>query len=171
MSVTGPPDEQDRVDSSATYGFATDIVAVEVDPETYAIEIVEYISVHDAGRILNPMLVEGQVYGATVHGIGGALYEEFRYDDNGQLTNASFMDYLCPTATESPTMSIDHLETPSPFSLLGAKGVGEGSSMSAPAALANAIADAVEPLGVSISALPITPDTLFSAVQEIEEEA
>ena len=171
LSVTSPPDEDDRVDSSATYGFATDIVAVEVDPETYAIEIVEYISVHDAGKILNPMLVEGQVYGATVHGIGGALYEEFRYDENGQLTNASFMDYLCPTATESPTMSIDHLETPSPFSLLGAKGVGEGSSMSAPAALANAIADAVEPLGVSISALPITPDTLFSAVQEVKEEA
>lgn len=171
LSVTGPPDEQDRVDSSATYGFATDIVAVEVDPETYAIEIVEYISVHDAGRILNPMLVEGQIYGAATHGIGGALYEEFRYNDNGQLVNASFMDYLCPTATESPKLSIDHLETPSPFSVLGAKGVGEGNSMSAPAALANAVADAVEPLGVSISALPITPDTLFSAVQDVEEGA
>src|SRR3712207_8763326 len=87
-------------------------VAVEVDPETYDIKIVSYSTVHDAGRILNPMIVEGQIYGAAVHGIAGALYEEFRYNEDGQLVTSSFMDYLCPTATEAPRLSMDHIETP-----------------------------------------------------------
>lgn len=171
LPVTAAPNEEDQVDSSATYGFLTDIVAVEVDPETYDIRIVGYTTVHDAGRILNPMIVDGQIYGGTVHGIGGALYEEFRYNEDGQLVTGSFMDYLCPTATESPRLSIDHIETPSPFSLLGAKGLGEGNSMSAPAAIANAIADAMQPEGLHVTELPITPSRLFSAVHEHTEDA
>src|SRR5919198_2880551 len=162
--VTAPPDERDQVNSSATYAFATDIVAVEVDPDTFDVRIVQYTTVHDAGRILNPMLVEGQIYGATVHGLGGAFFEEFKYDADGQLLTGSLMDYLCPTATESPRLVIDHLETPSPVTLLGAKGVGEGNCMSTPPALANAVADALRPLGVHINSLPITPDALFQAV-------
>jgi 2-furoyl-CoA dehydrogenase large subunit len=170
LSITAPPNEEDQVDSSATYGFLADIAVVEVDPETYEIQIVSYTTVHDAGRILNPMLVDGQIYGATVHGIGGAFYEELRYNEDGQLVTGSFMDYLCPTATESPQMSIDHIETPSPFSLLGAKGLGEGNSMSAPAALANAVADAMQPVGLRVTQLPITPSTLYSAVHERKED-
>jgi 2-furoyl-CoA dehydrogenase large subunit len=171
LPITAPPNEEDQVDSSATYGFVTDIVAVEVDPETYDIKIVSYSTVHDAGRILNPMIVEGQIYGAAVHGIAGALYEEFRYNEDGQLVTSSFMDYLCPTATEAPRLSMDHIETPSPFTLLGAKGVGEGNTMSAPPALANAIADAMRPSGLRISELPITPNTLFEAVHKSTEVA
>ena len=170
MSITAAPNEEDQVDSSATYGFLADIAVVEVDPETYDIRIVSYTTVHDAGRILNPMLVDGQIYGGAAHGIGGTFYEEFRYNEDGQLVTGNFMDYLCPTATETPQMTIDHIETPSPFSLLGAKGLGEGNSMSAPAALANAVSDAVRPLGLSITELPITPSTLFSAIHERREE-
>jgi 2-furoyl-CoA dehydrogenase large subunit len=165
LRATPPPNAQDQVNSSATYGFVADLVAVEVDPETLDIRIVEYTTVHDSGRILNPMLVEGQIYGATVHGIGGALYEEFKYDANGQLLTGSLMDYLCPTAVEAPRLVIDHIETPSPLSLLGAKGVGEGNSMSAPPAIANALADALRPRGIRVTSLPVTPDMLLAALQ------
>ena len=171
LQITSAPNEEDQVDSSATYGFLADIVVVEVDAETYDIKIVDYITVHDSGRILNPMIVDGQIYGGAAHGIGGAFYEEFRYNEDGQPVTGNFMDYLCPTATETPRMTIDHIETPSPFSLLGAKGVGEGNSMSAPAALANAVSDALRPLGLSITELPITPSTLFSAIHERTEDA
>jgi 2-furoyl-CoA dehydrogenase large subunit len=164
LPVTTPPDEEDKVDSSATYGFLVDVIAVEIDPDTFEIEMTEYTSIHDAGTILNPMLVEGQIYGAAVHGLGGALFEEFVYNDDGQLVTGSFMDYLCPTAAESPIMTLDHIETPSPYSLLGAKGAGEGNSMSAPAALVNAIADAMKPAGLHISELPINPTKLFDAI-------
>jgi 2-furoyl-CoA dehydrogenase large subunit len=163
--VTTPPDAHDQVNSSATYAFATDIVAVEVDPDTFEVRILDYTTVHDAGRILNPLLVEGQIYGAANHGLGGALFEELGYDADGQLQTASLMDYLCPTAAESPRLTIDHLETPSPVTLLGAKGVGEGNSMSTPPALANAIADALRPLGVNLTRLPATPDRLFHLSQ------
>ena len=171
LPVTTAPNEEDQADSSATYGFVADIVALEVDPETYDIRITDYVTVHDAGTILNPMLVEGQIYGGTIHGVGGALLEEFRYNEDGQMVTGSFMDYLCPTATESPRLSIDHIETPSPFSLLGAKGMGEGNTMSAPPALANAVADAMKPAGVRVTELPITPSKLFSLAQEFTEEA
>jgi 2-furoyl-CoA dehydrogenase large subunit len=171
LRVTAPPNEEDQVDSSACYGFLTDIAVVEVDPETYEIRIIDYVSVHDAGRILNPTLADGQIYGAVAHGIGGTFYEEFRYDEDGQLVTASFLDYLVPTAMETPRLTIDHIETPSPFSLLGAKGLGEGNSMSTPAALANAVSDAMHPLGLSIKELPIKPGTLYSAVHERKEDA
>jgi CO/xanthine dehydrogenase Mo-binding subunit len=117
--------------------------------------------VHDAGTIINPLLVEGQVQGATLHGIASALLEEMRYDENGQLLTASFMDYLKPTAVEAPTIMTDHLETPSPFTALGAKGVGEGGAVPAPACIANAVEDALWSLGVRISELPITPERVW----------
>ncbi len=170
LPITAAPNEEDEVDSSATYGFVTDVVAVEIDPETYDIRVVDYVTIHDSGRILNPMLVDGQIYGATAHGIGGTFFEEFSYNEDGQLTTGTFVDYLCPTATEIPQLTIDHIETPSPFSLLGAKGVGEGNSMSAPAALANAVADAMKPVGLHVTELPITPGRLFSAIHEQGED-
>ena len=159
------------MNSSATYAFVADIATVEIDPVTFDIRITHYTTVHDAGRILNPMLVEGQIYGATVHGIGGALFEEFKYDADGQLLTGSLMDYLCQTATESPRLVIDHLETLSPVTLLGAKGVGEGNCMSTPPVLANAVADALRPLGVHINSLPITPESLFAAARSLQTPA
>ncbi len=171
LPVTKPPDEEDQVNSSATYGFLVDIVAVEIDPDTYDLKIANYTTVHDAGKLLNPMIVDGQIYGGVAHGIGGTLLEEFRYNDEGQLVTGSFMDYLCPTATEIPNIDIDHIETPSPLSLLGAKGLGEGNAMSAPAALANAVSDALRSHGIRISKLPITPSGIFSDIHERGEAA
>jgi 2-furoyl-CoA dehydrogenase large subunit len=158
-------DEQDRVNSSNTYGFIAEVVLVEVDRETGRLEILKLVSVHDAGVIVNPQRVEGQVYGGLAHGIGGALYEELAYDANGQFLAGSFMDYLCPTAMEIPEIAIGHTCTPSPFSTIGTKGCGEGSAMTAPAAIANAVNDALAPLGVTINELPLTPTRIWTAMR------
>lgn len=165
FSQAGPPDTQDRINSSNTYGFIAEVVVVEVDPETGEPKILKYISVHDAGTIINPQLVEGQIYGGALHGIGGALYEELAYDGNGQLLTGTFVDYLCPTAAVAPKLDIGHVVSPSPFTVLGSKGCGESSSMTAPAAIANAVADALAPLGVRINELPLTPDRLWRLLQ------
>jgi 2-furoyl-CoA dehydrogenase large subunit len=163
------PDEFDRVDSSNTYSFITDVMAVEVDRDTAEVKIVHYTSVHDCGVILNPMLVEGQIYGSALHGIGGAMYEELKYADDGQFLTATFMDYLCPTAMEAPAISISHVVTPSPFTVLGSKGCGESSSMSAPIVLANAVDDALHPLGIEITELPVTPNSLWHLMRGARE--
>ncbi len=157
-------DEQDRVNSSNTYGFIAEIVMVEVDRETGEIEFLKFVSVHDAGVIINPQRVEGQVYGGLVHGIGGAMYEDLAYDENGQFLAGSFMDYLCPTAMEIPPLAIGHTCTPSPFSTVGTKGCGEGSAMTAPAAIANAVNDALSTTGVQINELPLTPSKIWTAM-------
>lgn len=160
------PDDQDRVNSSQLYGFVGEIVAVEIDPETGEIQLQHYYSMHDAGRILNPMLVEGQIWGAVLHGLAGAMYEELVYDENGAFLSGTFMDYLCPTAMEAPPLTIGHVEYPTPASLTGAKGVGESSSETAPAAIANAVADALKPLGIEITSLPITPSKVWALLRE-----
>jgi len=159
-------DEQDRVNSSNTYGYIAEVACVEVDAETGALEIKKYVSVHDAGVIINPQRVEGQVYGGVAHGIGGALYENLAYDENGQFLAGSFVDYLCPTAMELPKLDIDHVSTPSPFSTVGTKGCGEGSAMTAPALLANAVSDAFAQYGVEMNSLPLTPNAVWQALQE-----
>ena len=138
-----PPDDDDRVNSSACYGFVADVCVVEIDPETAEIAVRSYVTVHDAGRLLNPLLADGQVRGGLAHGLGAALLEEHRYDEDGNLMTATFLDYLPPTATELPRVVSAHLESPSPLTPLGAKGLGEGTTMSAPAAIANAVADAL----------------------------
>ncbi len=154
-------DQQDRVNSSNTYGFIAEVMAVEVDPDTAAITIVKYVTVHDAGTIINPMIAEGQIYGGALHGLGGALFEEMAYDDSGQPLAGTFMDYLVPTASEAPEIEIDHVISPSPLTTLGSKGLGESSSMTVPAVIANAVTDALSPLGVKITELPMTPSTLW----------
>jgi 2-furoyl-CoA dehydrogenase large subunit len=159
------PDAQDRVNSSNTYGFIAEVMAVEVDPETAAIKILRYVTVHDAGVVINPMIAQGQIYGGALHGLGGALYEELVYDEEGQLLTGSFMDYLVPTASEAPTIEIGHVESPSPLTTLGAKGLGEASSMTVPAVLANAVSDALKPLGIQITELPITPSRLWHLME------
>jgi 2-furoyl-CoA dehydrogenase large subunit len=161
----GPPAADDKINSSNTYGFITDVIAVEIDRATWRPRILKYISVHDAGTIINPKLVEGQVYGGAVHGLGGALLEEFRYDEDGQFLSGSFADYTCLGAMEAPTIEIGHVESPSPLTPLGSKGCGESSSETAPAAVANAIADALRPLGVRPQHFPATPARLWELVQ------
>jgi 2-furoyl-CoA dehydrogenase large subunit len=148
------PDEDDRVASSAAHGFLVDIAVVEVERDTGAVRLLDYVSVHDAGRLLNPLVVEGQVRGGFAHGVGAALFEHVAYDEDGNLLTGTFMDYLCPTAADIPSVRSEHLETPSPFTALGAKGLGEGTTMSAPVAIANAVADA---LGIDAVELPLTP--------------
>ena len=139
----GPPDEQDRVASAVTFGFICDLAAVEIDPATGRIEVRKYVSVHDVGKVLNPLIVEGQIVGGFAHGIGGALLEEMVYDADGNPLSGSFADYLCITAPEMPKLTVGHVDTPSPHTALGAKGMGDGCSMLAPTAIANAVADAL----------------------------
>jgi 2-furoyl-CoA dehydrogenase large subunit len=152
------PDEQDRVASSAAHGFIVDVAVVDVDRETGRVTVLDYVSVHDAGRLLNPLLADGQVRGGFAHGAAAALFERTVYDEDGNLLTASFMDYLCPTAPDLPLLRVGHRETPSPFTPLGAKGLGEGNTMSVPAAIANAVADA---LGVEQVEPPFTPPRVW----------
>jgi 2-furoyl-CoA dehydrogenase large subunit len=165
FTVAKAVDADDRVNSSNTYGFIAEVMAVEVDPATAAIRIVKYVTVHDAGTVINPMIVEGQIYGGALHGLGGALYEELAYDDDGQLLTGTFMDYLVPTASEAPEIDIEHVVSPSPLTTLGSKGLGESSSMTVPAVIANAVSDALGPLGISITELPMTPSRLHALIE------
>lgn len=157
--------EGDQINSSAGYGFGADLAVVEVDPETLKVTILTYYSVHDAGTILHPSIAEGQVKGAALHGIGAALYEELMYDENGQFLNSTYMDYICPGVNETPKMVTGHIETPSPLNVLGSKGIGEASSQTAPVVIANAVENALEPLGVKIDRLPLSPHFLWSLKQ------
>jgi 2-furoyl-CoA dehydrogenase large subunit len=156
------PDDEDRVASSAAHGFIVDVAVVEVDRATGAVTVLDYTTVHDAGRLLNPLLADGQVRGGFAHGAGAALYEHVVYDPDGNLLTSTFMDYVCPTAPDLPRLSIGHRETPSPFTPLGAKGLGEGNTMSVPAAVANAVADA---LGVDAVELPLTPARVWELLR------
>jgi 2-furoyl-CoA dehydrogenase large subunit len=156
-----PPDDDDRVASSAAHGFIADVAVVEVDRQTGEVRVLDYVTVHDAGRLLNPLLAEGQIRGGFAHGAGAALFERIVYDEDGNLLTGTFMDYLCPTAPDLPAPTIAHVETPSPFTPLGAKGLGEGDTMSVPAAIANAVADA---LGRDDVELPLTPGRVWELV-------
>ncbi len=154
----GPPDERDRVAPAVTFGFVCDLAAIEIDPATGRIDIVKYVSVHDVGTILNASIVEGQIHGGFAHGLGGALMEEMVYDAEGNFQSGSFADYLCITAPEMPPLTVGHVTTRSPQGGLGAKGMGDGSSMLAPTAIANAAADA---LGREDIELPLTLDRVW----------
>ncbi|TVT18622.1 xanthine dehydrogenase family protein molybdopterin-binding subunit [Amycolatopsis acidiphila] len=150
----------DQINSSLCYGFVAELAVVRIEPATRQLTLEKVVTVHDAGTILNPTLLEGQVHGALAQALGGAMYEEMRYTDAGQPT-ATFMDYLCPTSAETTyELDSDHLVTPSPLTRLGAKGCGEGSSMSLPVAIANAVADALSPAGVRITSLPLHGNVL-----------
>lgn len=152
--VLTPMDDQDRINTSAAYGFVLDVCGVEIDPDTCQVSIDQYITLHDAGRILDAQLVDGQILGAFAQGVGAALYEEFSYDQSGNFLSGTFADYRVPTAHEIPAPFVIHQETPSPFTPLGAKGVGEGNNMSTPACLANGIADAIGYSDIQLPAIP-----------------
>jgi len=145
---------------TTTYPYATHACIVEVDPETGAVEILRYVVAEDCGRIINPLVVEGQAHGAVAQGIGGALYESVVYDGEGQMLTASLMDYLVPTAAELVSLELEHLEIPAPESPNGAKGVGEGGTLAPGAVLANAVSDA---LGVELNDLPLAPERVREA--------
>ena len=143
---------------------ATHIAALEIDPETCKVTLSRYVVAEDCGRLINPMIVEGQVHGAVAQGIGAALYEEIIYDEAGQPLTASLADYGIPVASEVPAITTRHLETESPSTVGGFRGMGEGGTIGAPAAIANALADALAPLGAEIFELPMTPQRLFRLV-------
>ncbi len=157
-----PPDADDRVASSAAHGFLADVCVVEVERATGEVRVLDYVTVHDAGMLLHPELADGQVLGGFAHGAGPALFERHVVDEWGNLMTASFVDYLTPTAPDLPTPRIGHRSMPSPFTALGAKGIGEGNTMSAPAAIANAVADA---LGRDDVELPLTPPRVWDLLQ------
>jgi carbon-monoxide dehydrogenase large subunit len=141
-------------------------MVVEVDQETAQVEIKRYVVVHDCGRVINPMIVEGQIQGGVAHGIGNAFYEQLVYDDEGQLLNASFMDYLLPTATDVPNVETTHRETPSPLNPVGAKGVGEAGAIPTGALFAQAVEDALAGSGLEICEIPLSPNRLFELIHE-----
>jgi len=167
-----PPEARDELAATMTYDpifgtttSATHIAGVEIDPETFEIRIDHFVVAEDCGKLVNPLIVDGQVHGGVAQGIGAALYEEVVYDAQGQITTASLVDYLVPSACEIPAMTVVHLESSSPTTLGGFRGMGEGGTIGAPAALANAIADALSPLGIAINELPVTPERLFRLIE------
>jgi len=161
------PNDKDEINSSGAYGFIFDYCGVELDKATGRLTIDRYVTMHDAGKILHPALVDGQIQGGFAHAVGAALYEEFQYAPDGGFLSGTFADYLVPTTWEVPDAKIIHMETPSPFTPLGAKGVGEGNCMSTPVCLANAVADA---LGIEDVKLPMTPSRLFTLMSDGETE-
>jgi carbon-monoxide dehydrogenase large subunit len=167
-----PPGMEPGLEASATwdptggaYSYATHACEVEVDAETGAVRLLQYVAVDDCGTVVNPTLVDGQLVGAIAQSIGGTLYEELRYDEHGQLLTASLMDYLVPTACEVPGVRTAHLHTPSPHTPGGFKGVGEAGTIPVPAAIANAVMDALRPEGAAANTLPLTPARVLDLVQ------
>jgi carbon-monoxide dehydrogenase large subunit len=148
----------------ATFSNGTHVAVVDVDVETGEVAIVRYVLSEDCGTMVNPAIVEGQTHGAVAQGIGNALFEHIVYDDAGQPLTTSFMDYLVPTAMELPAMHIVHVETPPAVSVSGFKGMAEGGTIGATAAVANAVADALAPLGVEVRELPLTPDRIYRLI-------
>jgi aerobic carbon-monoxide dehydrogenase large subunit len=168
---TLPVEARQELEGSYTYdpingttAAATHLAVVEVDPVTCFVKIHKFIVAEDCGRIINPMIVDGQVHGGVAQGIGAALYEEMIYDEDGQLVSASLVDYVIPSAVEIPHIDVLHIESESAVAG-GFRGMGEGGTIGAPAAIANAIADALSPLDINISILPMNPERLFRLLQ------
>jgi carbon-monoxide dehydrogenase large subunit len=152
-----------KVDTG-TFSYACHATTVAVDTETGHVEILDYVIVEDGGTLVNPMIVDGQVFGGTAQGVGTALYEEMPFDAQGQPLATTLGDYLLPSATEVPSIRIDHMESPSPHTRFGQKGIGEGGAIAPPAAIANAVNDALAPLGVEITESPLTPRRIVEAI-------
>jgi carbon-monoxide dehydrogenase large subunit len=161
------------VPPTVTWANAAHVAVIEVDIATGKIALLDYVVAHDAGKLINPMLVDGQVHGGVAQGIGAALYEEISYDPSGQLLSGSFMNYILPGSMEVPKIKTVHLESPSPLNPLGIKGLGEGGAIAPPAAIANALADALLPLTVRVNEIPLSPDRVLSllAREELAVEA
>jgi carbon-monoxide dehydrogenase large subunit len=154
-----------------TWPFGAHACIVDVDAETGKVDVVRYVSVDDCGPAINPMLIDGQIHGGVVHGIGQALFERIHYDDDGQLVTGTFVDYALPSAADVPSFETDRTETPSPVNSLGVKGVGEAGTIASSAAVTNAVIDAVRPLGVTYLNMPLSPQAIWSAIQEAKGRA
>ena len=155
---------------TVTYTSAVHVAVVEVDPGTGAVRLLRYLVAHDCGRLINPIIVEGQIHGGVAQGIGGGLLEEMVYDEQAQLLTGTFMDYLVPTAMEVPPIETVHLEYPSPRNPLGVKGIGEGGAISPPAAIANAVEDALAPWGVRVTRTPLGPSVVLALLEQARLE-
>jgi carbon-monoxide dehydrogenase large subunit len=166
----GPGLEAEGFYSPPHGSFASGVhgAILEVDPATGMVSFLKYAAVHDCGRLINPMVVEGQIHGGIAQGIGGAFFERLVFDEEGQPLNASFMDYLIPTAAEIPDLAIDHIETPSPLSPLGVKGAGEAGVIPVAALFASAVEDALSPYGLRIREMPLHPCKLYEMLQEAQ---
>jgi len=149
----------------STYSSGAHAAIVEVELETGAVRILKYVSVDDCGTMINPLVVEGQIHGGIAHGIGNALSEEIVYDGAGQLVTGTLMDYALPRASDVPPLTVHHVVTPSPLNPLGVKGAGEGGTLPAPAAIANAVADALRPLRVAVTEMPLTRERLWRRIR------
>ena len=174
---TLPVEARQELEASYTYdpingttACATHLAAVEVDPTTCFVKIHKYVVAEDCGRIINPMIVDGQVHGGVAQGIGAALYEEVIYDEDGQLVSASLADYVIPSAVEIPHMDVVHIESCSAVAG-GFRGMGEGGTIGAPAAIANAVSDALSALDINVSILPITPERIFGLLEQARTKA
>ena len=152
-------------DPPGTFSNACHVAIVEVDVETGGVRLERFLAVEDAGRIVNPLIADGQVHGGIAQGIGNALFEEIVYDALGNIQTATLADYLPPTAREIPLLELHHIETPAASSPTGAKGLGEGGAIGAPAAILNAVNDALSPFGVSIDGMPATPQRIRAALR------
>ena len=157
--------ESAHYDPPGTFSNACHVAIVEVDAETGRVTLEKFLAVEDAGRIINPLIADGQVHGGIAQGIGNALYEEIVYDSLGNIQTATLADYLPPTAGEIPPIELHHIETPAASSVTGAKGLGEGGAIGAPAAILNAVNDALSPFGVSIDEIPATPQRIRAALR------
>ncbi len=159
------PDERKIANLALTYSYQTHGVVGELDPETGKFTILKYVIVDDAGKIINPLVVDGQVHGATLHGIAAAIFEEYRYTDEGQLESSTFIDYLAPAAVDVPDFELHHMEIPSPFAPLGAKGMGEGGG-TAHVAVINAINDALIPFHETLEKSIAPPEAVFRLIHK-----
>lgn len=159
-----------KVDSGV-FSYASHAAIVAVDPELGGVEILDYVIVEDCGTLVNPMVVEGQTYGGAAQGIGTAMYEEVQYDANGQPLASTLADYTLPGPTEIPNFRIYHLETPSPYTEYGIKGMGEGGAIAPPAVIFNGVNDALKHLGVELSQTPLTPEKVLEAIEKSQRQA
>ena len=163
--------ESASYDPSGTFSNACHAVILEVDVGTGSVKIERYIVAEDAGRLINPMIAEGQIHGGVAQGIANALYEEIVYDETGNILTTTLADYLPPTSHEMPTIEILHLETLTGNTITQAEGLGEGGSIGAPAAIVNAINDALSPFKVSIEEIPVTPLRIHAALESARDDA
>jgi aerobic carbon-monoxide dehydrogenase large subunit len=156
---------------TVTYTSAVHVAHVEVDTGTGAVKLLRYVVAHDCGKLINPVIVEGQIHGGVAQGVGGGLLEEMVYDEQGQLLTGTLMDYLIPTAMELPPIETVHLEYPSPRNPLGIKGIGEGGAISPPAAIANAVEDALQPFGARVTRTPLGPSAVLDLIRDARDNA
>jgi carbon-monoxide dehydrogenase large subunit len=163
--ITPGLSESADYDPPGTFSNACHVAIVEVDIETGRVAIEKFLAVEDAGRIINPLIADGQVHGGIAQGVGNALFEEIVYDQSGNPQTATLADYTPPTACEIPPIELHHIESPAASSITGAKGLGEGGAIGAPAAILNAVNDALSPFGVSIDEIPATPQRIRAALR------